>query len=125
MPEAIFPDYITSSYDTLEDGSNIPIPALAVDSDFISLIGVKMALEILLAEDHAELKDSPNVRLWGNKKKWIFKEEFQSLSINNQKFKSIENCIILRFQRPQLQMILNNSELPVLFVNHLRALRYY
>lgn len=72
FPEAYFPEIQTASYDTLSDGTFVPIPALAVDSDFISLIGVKMALEVLFINDPKLLTGSPHIRLWGNKKEWIF-----------------------------------------------------
>lgn len=90
-PEAIFPEMQTASYDTLSDGTHIPIPALAVDSDFISLISVKMALEVLAQK---ALIDSPHIRLWGNKKEWVFDQEYQCISIENDKVKSIANCIV-------------------------------
>lgn len=91
---AQFPEIETVSYDTLSNGTNMPIPALAADSDFISLICVRMALEVLTTEDPRSLADSPHIRLWGNKKEWIFDEEFQSLSINNDKVRSFQNCIV-------------------------------
>lgn len=91
---AKFPEIETVSYDTLSNGTNVPIPALAADSDFISLICVRMALEILTTEDPRSLADSPHIRLWGNKKEWIFDQEFQSLSINNDKVRSFQNCIV-------------------------------
>jgi len=94
LPEAEFPEYGTISYDSLSDGTPVPIPALAVDSDFISLIGVKMALEVLIEKDPKSLADSPHIRLWGNKKEWIFDQEYQCISIASNKIKSISNCII-------------------------------
>lgn len=92
--DAKFPEIETASYDTLSDGTNVPIPALAADSDFISLICIKMALEILTTEEPKSLTNSSHIRLWGNKKEWIFDQEFQSLSINNDKVRSFQNCIV-------------------------------
>jgi len=93
-PEAKFPEAETLSYDTFSDGTHIPIPALAVDSDFISLIGVKMALDVLIENDPKTLTDSPHIRLWGNKKEWVFSQEYECLSITNDKVKSFSNCIV-------------------------------
>lgn len=92
--DAKFPELETISYDTLSNGTNVPIPALAADSDFISLICVKMALEILSADDLRSLADSPHIRLWGNKKEWIFNQEFECVNINNNNLKSFRNCIV-------------------------------
>lgn len=92
--DAVFPDIETASYDTLLDGTHVPIPALAVDSDFITLIEVKMALEVLLSADIETLKDVPNIRLWGNQKEWIFQHDFECLSIFTETFRSISNCIV-------------------------------
>jgi len=94
FPEAKFPETETISYDTLSNGTYVPIPALAVDSDFISLIGVKMALEVLMENDPKSLADSSHIRLWGNKKEWIFDQGYQCISINNDKVKSFHNCIV-------------------------------
>ncbi|MBW1613643.1 MAG: ThiF family adenylyltransferase [Deltaproteobacteria bacterium] len=94
MPEAEFPEYGTISYDSLSDGTPVPIPALAVDSDFISLIGVKMALDVLIEKDPKSLVNSSHIRLWGNKKEWIFNQPYQCISIENDSVKSIKNCII-------------------------------
>lgn len=94
FPEAHFPNIQTLSYDTFSDGTYVPIPALAVDSDFISLIGVKMALEILIGNDSKLLTNSPHIRLWGNKKEWIFDQSYQCFSIYNDKIKSFPNCIV-------------------------------
>lgn len=93
-PDAEFPEYDTVSYDVLSDGTQIPLPALAVDSDFISLIGVKMALEVLIEKDLENLANSTHIRLWGNNKEWIFNQEYQCISIANDKIKSIPNCIV-------------------------------
>jgi len=94
MPDAKFPEIQTTSYDILIDGTHVPVPALAVDSDFITLIGVKMSLEILVADDPKSLTESSHIRLWGNKKEWIFDQEYQSISIKNDNVKSFPNCII-------------------------------
>ncbi|MBW1716524.1 MAG: ThiF family adenylyltransferase [Deltaproteobacteria bacterium] len=93
-PDAEFPEIETASYDTLSDGTQIPIPALAVDSDFISLIGVKMGLEVLIEKDWEKLSGSSHIRLWGNKKQWIFDQEFECISIPSDKIRKIPNCII-------------------------------
>ncbi|MCD6296618.1 MAG: ThiF family adenylyltransferase [Deltaproteobacteria bacterium] len=93
-PEAKFPAMHSASYDTLSDGTYVPIPALAVDSDFISLIGVKMALEVLIENDPKALIGSSHIRLWGNKKEWVFDQGYQCISIENDKVKSFPNCIV-------------------------------
>ena len=93
-PRAKFPEMQTASYDTLSDGTHIPIPALAVDSDFISLIGVKMALEVLAQNRQKALADSPHIRLWGNKQEWVFSQEYECLSLDNGSVKSFPNCIV-------------------------------
>lgn len=93
-PDAKFPEIETVSYDTLADGTQISVPALAVDSDFISLINVKMALELLIEKDIENLKNSPHIRLWGNKEEWIFNQAYESITIENDNVKSIKNCII-------------------------------
>jgi len=93
-PEAKFPEMHSASYDTLSDGTYVPIPALAVDSDFISLIGVKMALEVLIENDPKALIGSSHIRLWGNKKEWVFDQGYQCISIENDKVKSFPNCIM-------------------------------
>lgn len=92
--DAKFPEIETVSYDTLADGTQISVPALAVDSDFISLINVKMALELLIEKDFENLKNSPHIRLWGNKKEWIFNQPFECFSFENDIIKSIKNCIV-------------------------------
>ncbi len=93
-PDATFPEFETLSYDTLLNGEQVPIPALAVDSDFISLIGVKMAIEVLVEADLNELNNSKHICLWGNKKEWIFNQSFECISIDNENVKSIKNCIV-------------------------------
>ena len=94
MPDAVFPEYDTVSYDVLSGGTQISVPALAVDSDFISLINVKMSLELLIEKDIKNLKNSPHIRLWGNKEEWIFNQAYESITIENDNVKSIKNCII-------------------------------
>jgi len=93
-PDAKFPEMQTVSYDTLLDGTYVPIPALAVDSDFISLIGVKMALEVLSEMGPKTLIGSSHIRLWGNKKEWIFDQGCECIGIDNDKIKSFPNCIV-------------------------------
>lgn len=92
--DAVFPDLETTSYDRTRDGEQIPIPALAVDADFLALITAKIALETLIENDYGTFKDVPNIMLWGNSKKWIFDQEYQCLKINNTNLKSLENCIV-------------------------------
>jgi molybdopterin/thiamine biosynthesis adenylyltransferase len=92
--DAIFPDSGTVSYDQTHDGQQIPLPALAVDADFIALITSKMALEVLTAGDYEIFKDVPNVILWGNRKEWIFDQDYQCLKFGNRNLKSLENCIV-------------------------------
>lgn len=92
-PEKRFPEYKSVSYDENVNGTRFPLPALAVDSDFISLITVKMALEVLVAEDIKGV-NSAHIRLWGNEKEWIFDTRFQCISIEKGKMQSIPNCIV-------------------------------
>jgi len=93
-PDAKFPEFGAVSYDITSEGRQIPIPALAVDSDFISLITVKMGIELLTATDKEVFKKIPNIRLWGNKKEWIFKHEYECLSIEPKSVVSLKNCIV-------------------------------
>lgn len=93
-PDALFPELQSTSYDTLVDGTHIPVPALAVDSDFITLISVKMALEVLVKRDPTSLRNSPHIRLWGNKKEWVFDNDYQCISIENERVKSFPQCIV-------------------------------
>jgi molybdopterin/thiamine biosynthesis adenylyltransferase/ubiquitin-protein ligase len=92
--DAVFPNSGTTGYDTLEDGQQIPIPALAVDADFIALITAKMAIELLTWDDINTIKDSPHIRLWGNKKEWIFNQEYQCLSIENKNINQLGSCLV-------------------------------
>lgn len=92
--DAVFPTYGTAGYDLLEDGHQVPIPALAIDADFIVLITAKMAMELLTQEDISGIKDSPHIRLWGNKKEWIFDQEYQCLSIENKNMNPLGNCLV-------------------------------
>jgi len=94
FPNSQFPDFDYQSYDTTSTGEIKSIPALAVDSDFISLIVVKMILEVLLTDDLSELKDKNHIKLWGNKKEWIFDNENQLYTLPNRK-KCFKNCIVL------------------------------
>lgn len=89
-----FPESETISYDQLRDGRQIPIPSLAVDADFVALMTAKMALDILIEANYEIFKEVPNIRLWGNKKEWIFNQSYQCLSIENKNLKSFENCLV-------------------------------
>lgn len=93
-PDSKFPELETTSYDLLSDGSQIHVPALAIDSDFISLISVKMALEVLLEADLNALRYSTHIRLWSNSKEWIFSQPFECINIDNENIKSLKNCIV-------------------------------
>jgi hypothetical protein len=95
--DAVFPNTSTTGYDMLEDGQQIPIPALAVDADFVALITAKMALELLTMNDSDRsdrMKDSAHIKLWGNRKEWIFNQEYQCLSIENKNIKQLGNCLV-------------------------------
>lgn len=92
--DAVFPTYGTTGYDLLQDGHQVPIPALAIDADFIVLITAKMSIELLAQGDVNRIKDSPHIRLWGNKKEWIFNQEYQCLSIENENIKPLGNCLV-------------------------------
>lgn len=92
--DAVFPDCRMLSYDQTYDGQQIPLPALAIDSDFVALITSKLALELLIDNDYDNFRDVPNIILWGNKKEWIFDQPYQCLKLTNKDLKSLENCIV-------------------------------
>ena len=89
-----FPYSGTLSYDQTADGQQRPLPALAIDADFIALIASKMASEILIAGDHEIFKNAANIILWGNKEEWIFDQAYQCLKLGNGNLKSLENCVV-------------------------------
>lgn len=92
--DAVFPDLGTTGYATLEDGQQVPVPALAVDADFVALITARMAIELLTCDDTSTMKDSHHMRLWGNRREWIFNQEYQCLSIENRNIKQLTNCLV-------------------------------
>ena len=82
------------NYNETEEGEILPTPALSIDAKYISLFIVKMAIEILLSENLEVFKSKPNIILWGNEKKWIFKEEFECIKVDTTGFKSYSNCFV-------------------------------
>ncbi|MCE5346024.1 MAG: ThiF family adenylyltransferase [Bacteroidales bacterium] len=88
-----FPHDQTINYNITNEGETIPIPSLAVDAGFIINITSKMAIETLLSSKK-DLKNKQNIILWGNKKEWIFNEEFSCLKVETKLSKSYNNCIV-------------------------------
>lgn len=88
-----FPFNKTIDYNTAINGDNIPIPSLAVDAGFIINIASKMAIETVLLSTE-ELKEKACVILWGNKREWIFKEDFSCLKLFSENLKPLKKCIV-------------------------------
>jgi len=88
-----FPHNQTIDYNTTIEGETIPMPSLAIDAGFIINIASKMAIELLLSKKK-DLKSKPNIILWGNKKEWIFSEDYSCLKVPTQNSKSYHNCIV-------------------------------
>lgn len=88
-----FPHNQTVDYNTKIEGETIPIPSLAVDAGFIINIASKMAIE-LLTSNKSDLKNKPNIILWGNKKEWIFNQDYNCIKVPTETSKSYHNCIV-------------------------------
>ena len=88
-----FPHNQTINYNTTIEGETIPIPSLAVDAGFVINIASKMAIE-LLTSNKEDLKSKPNIILWGNKKEWIFNEDYNCVKVSTDTCKSYHNCIV-------------------------------
>lgn len=101
------------NYDETEEGEILPTPALSIDAKYISLFTVKMAIEILLSENLEVFKSKPNIVLWGNEKKWIFKEEFECIKVDTTGFKSYSNCFVC-FGNEQIENELGLTEQEIL-----------
>lgn len=107
------PDSKFINYNETEEGEILPTPALSIDAKYISLFTVKMALEILLSENLEIFKSIPNIILWGNEKKWIFKEEFECIKVDTTGFKSYSNCFVC-FGNKQIEKELGLTEQEIL-----------
>jgi len=88
-----FPHNQTVDYNTTTEGETIPMPSLAIDAGFIINIASKMAIEALLSSKE-DLQLKKNIILWGNKKEWIFTEDFNCLKVTTKSSKSYYNCIV-------------------------------
>lgn len=88
-----FPHNQTIDYNTTTEGETIPMSSLAIDAGFIINITSKMAIEALLLRKK-ELQSKQNIVLWGNKKEWIFDEDFSCLKVSTKLSKSYKNCIV-------------------------------
>lgn len=88
-----FPSMEITNYNQTKEGESLPTPSLSVDAKFISLLTIKMALDVLHAVDMAGVPGS-NIILWGNEKRWIFGQEFECLKVDSSNFKSFHNCIV-------------------------------
>lgn len=107
------PDSKFINYNETEEGEILPTPALSIDAKFISLFTVKMALDILLCESLEEFKSEANIILWGNEKKWIFKEEFECVKVDTSDFISYSNCFVC-FGNKQIETELGLTEQEIL-----------
>lgn len=88
-----FPHNRTIDYNTTIEGETISMPSLAIDAGFIINIASKMAIEALLSKKE-DLQSKPNIILWGNKKEWIFDEDYSCIKVQTQSSKSYHNCIV-------------------------------
>ncbi len=101
------------NYNETEEGEILPTPALSIDAKFISLFTAKMSLEILYSTALEEFKSKSNIVLWGNEKKWIFKQEFECIKVNTSKFISYTNCFVC-YGNKQIESELGLTEAEVL-----------
>jgi molybdopterin/thiamine biosynthesis adenylyltransferase len=88
-----FPLNKTVDYNITNEGEELPIPSLAIDASFINNITAKMTIDILLLQ-LSDLKNIPNIILWGNKREWIFEQSYSCKKVDTSNFKSFKNCII-------------------------------
>lgn len=88
-----FPHNQTIDYNTTTEGETISTPSLAVDAGFIINIASKMAIETLLSNKEY-LHSKSNIILWGNKKEWIFDEDYSCMKVQTMSSKSYHNCIV-------------------------------
>ncbi|WP_461640539.1 ThiF family adenylyltransferase [Labilibaculum euxinus] len=105
------------NYNETEEGEILPTPALSIDAKFISLFTVKMALDILLADSLEAFKSKPNIILWGNEKKWIFKEKFECVKVDTSSFISYSNCFVC-FGNKQIETELGLTEQEILNITN-------
>lgn len=89
-----FPKYDVINYNETFEGDIISIPSLSIDAKNIYSISVKMALEILCSDLLNDFKNRPNIFLYGNKKMWIFSQDYECLKIDTSNFISYKNCIV-------------------------------
>ena len=101
------------NYNETEEGEILPTPALSIDAKFISLFTAKMVLEVLLSDNLEVFKSKPNIILWGNENKWIFKEEFECIKVDTTGFKSYSNCFVC-YGNKQIEKELGLTEQEIL-----------
>lgn len=71
-----------------------------------------MALELLYSDTFEEFKSESNIILWGNEKKWIFKEQFECKKVKTSEFKSYSNCFVCYGNKQiELELSLTESEI--------------
>ncbi len=106
-----FPIDQTIDYNVGIDGELTSVPSLAVDANFIINIASKLAIETLICGED-ELKDKISIILWGNRREWIFKEDFSCVKVDNSDFKSINNCIVC-FDKDVItrELLMSNDEI--------------
>lgn len=107
------PDVKFINYNETDEGEIYPIPSLSIDAKYISLFAVKMTLEILYLNDLIILKSKPNIILWGNERRWIFKEEYECIKIDTTDFISYPNCFVC-FGNKQIEEELGLTEQEIL-----------
>ncbi len=117
------PDNKFINYNETEEGEILPTPALSIDAKFISLFTVKMALDILRSNNLEEFKSRPNIILWGNEKKWIFKENFECVKVDTSEFISYSNCFVC-FGNKQIETELGLTEDEVLNITNDTIIRH-
>lgn len=82
------------NYNETEEGEILPTPALSIDAKFIALFTAKMALEVLSSSSFEQFKSKENIILWGNEKRWIFKQKYECIKVKTSEFKSNSNCFV-------------------------------
>lgn len=97
------------NYNETEEGEMLPTPSLSVDARFISLIASKMALEVLNNNEIQKLEAESNIILWGNERKWIFNQSYESLAVDTSSFRSFDNCLVC-FGETQIEKDLELSK---------------
>jgi molybdopterin/thiamine biosynthesis adenylyltransferase/ubiquitin-protein ligase len=89
-----FPQNELINYNETLEGVIKYIPSLSIDIKFVSLICVKMGLDLLKSKALQDFIEQPNIILWGNRRGWIFTQDLECLKIKTSEFKSLNDCIV-------------------------------